>query len=66
MISGITAATFAVILLAILLFRGDAGRLGIIVAAAAGSALGFAATVFAVMFNLFGAAIDVARALAGM
>lgn len=66
MIAGISASVFAVILLGWLLFRGDAGRLGIILAAAAGSAIGFAATIFAVIYNLAGVLVSVAQSLAGI
>jgi hypothetical protein len=65
MIGGISAAAVAVILMAILLARGEVGRIGIILAMACGSALGFAATIFAVMFDLLGIVAQVAQNIAG-
>lgn len=47
-------AALAVIVLVVLLARGGSGRVGIVVAAMAGSALGIAATMWAVLVDLVG------------
>jgi len=62
----IAAAALAVILLGVLLFRGDAGRVGILVAFACGSVLSGAAMLWGLGYDLLGVVVQVASSVAGI
>jgi hypothetical protein len=64
-IGGISAAGLAVIILIILLIKGGGGRLAIVLAALAGSALGIATSLFAVLATLADKVTEVANSLGG-
>lgn len=56
---------FALVLIAFLLWRGGVGRLGILLAFAAGSAVGFAGTLWTIVLAIGGAMITAFNAIAG-
>ncbi len=61
MIAG--GAGLALLVLGILLWRGGGGRVAIILAAAAGSAIGLAATLWAIFGDLVGVAVRLLNSL---
>lgn len=65
MIGGLGLSGFAVLIAVLLLAKGEVRRPGIVLAILAGSAIGIAATLFAVLFDLFDAAVDVFEQIGG-
>lgn len=64
-IGGMSASAVALLILIILIARGGAGRVGIVLAAMAGTALGIAATLYAVFLTVGDSLWSVVAALGG-